>query len=83
MGENGDLKMSVEIYGETYTMKVSDDRQRMMEIVEMVDSMMRQIGQNQLSYKHVAVLAALNIAEEYFKLKDDYQLLINILEEAH
>lgn len=75
MGENGDLKMSVEIYGETYTMKVSDDRQRMMEIVEMVDSMMRQIGQNQLSYKHVAVLAALNIAEEYFKLKDDYQLL--------
>ena len=75
--------MSVEIYGETYTMKVSDDRQRMMEIVEMVDSMMRQIGQNQLSYKHVAVLAALNIAEEYFKLKDDYQLLINILEEAH
>lgn len=83
MGENGDLKMSVEIYGETYTMKVSDDRQRMIEIVEMVDSMMRQIGQNQLSYKHVAVLAALNIAEEYFKLKDDYQLLINILEEAH
>ena len=83
MGENGDLKMSVEIYGETYTMKVSDDRQRMIEIVEMVDSMMRQIGQNQLSYKHVAVLAALNIAEEYFKLKDEYQLLINILEEAH
>lgn len=83
MGENGDSKMSVEIYGETYTMKVSDDRQRMMEIVEMVDGMMRQIGQNQLSYKHVAVLAALNIAEEYFKLKDDYQLLINILEEPH
>jgi len=23
------------------------------------------------------------VAKEYFKLKDDYQLLINILEEAH
>lgn len=85
MADEEKVKLSVEIYGEIYNMKVSQDHGRTLQIVEMVDKMMHKIGSQtqMLSYKDVAVLAALNIAEEYFKLQDDYQVLVNLIEERN
>ena len=44
---------------------------------------MRQVGggQSHLDYRDVAVLAAMNIAEEYFKLQKEYQELVMILDD--
>ena len=77
------LRLSVNIYGETYHMKATDDEERILAIVEMVDGQMREIGDKmpQLKYKDIAVLAALNIAELYFKLKDDYNELVALIDE--
>lgn len=83
MEEMEKVRLSVNIYGETYHMKANDDHERIMEIVNMVDGHMRQIGEkmSSLKYKDIAVLAALNIAEEYFKLRDDYNELVRLIDE--
>ena len=54
-----------------------------MDIAGHVDYMMHKIGDNQpkLDYRDVAVLAAMNIAEEYYQLQQDYQALIDMIDE--
>ncbi|MBO5301560.1 MAG: cell division protein ZapA [Peptococcaceae bacterium] len=34
-----------------------------------------------MDYRDVAVLAAMNIAEEYYQLQQDYQALIDMIDE--
>lgn len=48
-----------------------------------VDQMMHKVGDDQtrLDYRDVAVLAAMNITEEYFKLQREYQELLSIVDE--
>lgn len=77
------VKLSVEIYGETYNMKMTEDQEKMIKIVGLVDTMMHEVGDKQpmLHYKDVAVLAALNLSERYFKLQEDYQVLLDLIEE--
>ena len=78
-------KKNVEIYGQLYTLKVaSEDTEKVEQIAKHVDTMMHQIGDHQtrLDYRDVAVLAAMNIAEEYYKLQKEYEDLVAILEEV-
>lgn len=83
MEANEKTRLSVKIHGETYHMKATENPERVLEIVNMVDEQMNGIAEKMptLNYKDVAVLAALNIAEEYFKLRDDYKVLVDLIEE--
>lgn len=64
-------KLNVEIYGHIYTLRVTPEEKAQVEaITAHVDQMMHKVGDDQtrLDYRDVAVLAAMNITEEYFKL---------------
>lgn len=77
-------KLNVEIYGQVYTLKVTpEEKERVERIAHYVDQMMCKIGdeQSRLDYRDVAVLAAMNIAEEYYKLQQEYQELLSIVDE--
>lgn len=77
-------KLNVEIYGQLYTLRVAPEETAQVEaIAAHVDQMMHKIGvgQNRLDYRDVAVLAAMNIAEEYAKLQQEYQELVAIVDE--
>ena len=77
-------KLNVEIYGQLYTLRVAPEEKVQVEaIAAHVDQMMHKIGdgQNRLDYRDVAVLAAMNIAEEYAKLQQEYQELVAIVDE--
>lgn len=77
------IRLSVDIFGETYHMQATENQENMLKIVAFVNEMMHQVGdgQAQMSFKDVAVLAALNISERYFKLQEDYDLLLGLIEE--
>lgn len=77
-------KLNVEIYGQVYTLRVTSEEQEQVEMIaNHVNQMMKKIGdeQSRLDYRDVAVLAAMNIAEEYYKLQQEYQELLAIVEE--
>ena len=74
-------KLNVEIYGHIYTLRVTPEEKAQVEaITAHVDQMMHKVGDDQtrLDYRDVAVLAAMNITEEYFKLQREYQELLSI-----
>ena len=77
-------KLNVELYGQKYTFRASlEERQELLAIAAHVDAMMHKVGDHQpkLDYRDVAVLAAMNIAEEYYQLQQDYQALIDMIDE--
>ena len=78
-------KINVEIYDQRYTLRVTtEELERVRSIAGHVDAMMHQIGDSQprLDYRDVAVLAAMNITEELYKLQQEHQQLLDFLEEA-
>ncbi len=76
-------KVTVKIYGEDYVVKGYAKPGYIEGIGAYVDKKMRLIGQKNphLSLTKVAVLAALNIADELYKLQEDYDSLAKLLEE--
>ncbi|HHW42113.1 MAG TPA: cell division protein ZapA [Syntrophomonadaceae bacterium] len=76
-------KVTVKIYGEEYTIKGFAGAEYIEGIAAYVDKKMRLIGNKNphLSVSKVAVLAALNIADELNKLQEDYDSLVKLLEE--
>lgn len=80
--EDKKVKIPVEIYGEKFTLKGGHSAQDMRNLAEHVDRKMQQIGtrNTRLSKSHVAILTALNIADELQKLQDDYDSLMKIIE---
>ncbi len=77
-------KISVEMYGQMYTLRVMpEEKQNVLAIAHHVDEMMHKVGDSQgrLDYRDVAVLAAMNLAEEYFKLQREYEELLTIVNE--
>lgn len=64
-------KVIVRIYGQEYTMVGCESREYMQKVANYVDDKMIDIAKNskKLSTAMVAVLTALNIADEYFKTK--------------
>lgn len=77
-------KLTVAIYGQSYTLRVTSETEAAVaKVADYVDEMMHKVGdkQNHLDFRDVAVLAAMNITEEYFRLKEDYQQLVEVIEE--
>lgn len=75
-------KVTVEIFGEAYTLKGDVEEEEVRRIAALVDQRMRQLarGNARLSAAKIAVLAALNLAEEQRKLEKDYQELLELLD---
>lgn len=76
--------VQVEIYNDTYNIKGNCDEKHILQIADYVDKKMNHIGQRNphLSLKQIAVLTSINIADELFKLQNDYDKLVQVLEEG-
>ena len=72
MGEN-DNRVTVRIKGQEYTISGDKPRDYIMKIADHVDTLMKDIAEaaGVSSNSSVAVLAAINIADEYFSLQNE------------
>ncbi len=75
-------RIVVEIFGDNYALK-TDDPDYMRNLAKLVDQQMRRTGRNVRSFdgKKIAVMTALQFADEYYRLKNDYDELMELLDE--
>jgi cell division protein ZapA len=76
-------RVSVEIFNQEYIVKGNENSEYIEMLAAYVDRRMRMIDQrnHSLSIGKVAVLTALNLADELNKLQEDYDELVKVLEE--
>jgi cell division protein ZapA len=76
-------QIRVNIFGSEYTLRADNDGNIVEKIAQYVDEKMREIDRNQTlkSTTRVAILAALNIAEELFQERIYRKKLLNQLNE--
>lgn len=77
-------KLTVNIYNDEYVIKGQADQDHIERVANYVDRMMKQISQKNpgLSPKQLAVLTAINVTDELLSLKENYDDLIKLLDEA-
>lgn len=77
-------RVEVEIYGDYYVLKGEGSTENFQRLAQYVNSKMRALAERntRLSRHQTAVLAALNIAEELRKLREEYDNLVRIIELA-
>ncbi len=71
--------VEVKIMGQKFTLRSDDDEQHIRRVAEYVDGKMHEVSKS-TSPKgkySVAVLVALNIADEYHRLKDGHESVAN------
>ncbi len=80
--EDNRTRAIVEIYGEEYIVRGDSPPDYIAMIARYVDKKMKQIGNrnSQLSVSKIAVLTALNIADELSKLQEDYDNLVKLMD---
>jgi cell division protein ZapA len=87
MTEKTDSKLiPVEIFGETYKVRGDEDRGYIADLARYVDAKMKSITEASRTGDSlkVAILAALNIADEYFKLQRKHEdSRIRVAEQAN
>ncbi len=68
-------RVTVHIMGEEYILKGTSAPEKMLNVGRYVDRLMRSLSENnhQMSKQKIAVLAALNLADELLKLKEEKQ----------
>ncbi|MFC2740849.1 cell division protein ZapA [uncultured Selenomonas sp.] len=76
-------KVVVEIFGEVYPLKSDEPADYVRQLAKLVDDNMRDVAKKTRSFSgtKIGVLAALQLADEYCKLKKDYDELLALLEE--
>lgn len=76
-------KVVVDIFNEEYVVKGTENKEYIEMLAAYVDRRMRMIQQRNinLSTTKIAVLTALNLADELNKLQEDYDELVRALEE--
>ena len=69
--------VQVEIFGQTYAVRAGTDRAYVERLAAHVDAQMREIGRSAgaVDSLRVAVLAALNIADETFRLREEVRAM--------
>ncbi len=75
-------KITVEIYGESYALKGDVEPERIIRLAAMLDERMKKTAKANLrmSPTKIAVLTALNIADEFLRLEQDYLDLLELIE---
>ena len=76
------FRVRVDIFGRQYTLRGSGSPDRLTRIAKLVDGKMNELfAQNgRLDVHTLAILAALNFAEEYHSLAEEYDALLRALE---
>ena len=76
-------KVTVEVFGELYSLKSDIELERVIKVAAFVDERMKKISKSNscLSPNRVAILAALNLAEEFLQLERNYKELVKMVEE--
>lgn len=76
-------KMTLSIHGINYSIRTAHSKEQAENIADYVNEKMAEVEKYQpnLNYRDVAVLAALNISEEYLNLKEEYEQLLEIINE--
>lgn len=82
--ESEEKQIVVKIMGDEYLIRGTDTPEYMERIVSYVEGVIDGIGgnQNKLNKCQVAILAALKIADELYKLRQEYQYLDDLLKES-
>lgn len=77
-------RIVVKIMGDEYVIRGTDSPEYVDRIVSYVEGIIDGVGdnQNKLNKCQVAVLAALKIADELYKLRQEYQYLDDLLKES-
>ncbi len=75
-------RIVIEIFGDTYPLR-SDEPEHLREIAGLVDMEMKKMARsiNSFDGRKIAVLTALKLADDYKKLKDDYDEMVALLDE--
>ncbi|SDP38064.1 cell division protein ZapA [Selenomonas ruminantium] len=75
-------RVVVDIYGTSYPLK-TDNPQHMKQLAAALDKRMKIMSRAVRTFdeRKIAVLTALEIAEDYYKLKKDYDELVDLLDE--
>ncbi len=73
MEEKGKNRVTVNIMGEEYVLRGSSSTEDMYRVGRYVDQLMKSLAEKniQMSKQKIAVLAALNLADELIKFKED------------
>jgi len=81
--EDGKNRLSVEIYGQQYRLSGKASSSHMRMVARYVDDKMKEIAQGnfRLDTAKIAVLSSVNIADEYFRLRQEYEELLRLLQE--
>lgn len=77
-------RIIVKIMGDEYVIRGTDSREYIERIVSYVEGVIESISdnQNKLNKCQIAVLAALRIADELYKLRQEYQYLDELLKDS-
>jgi cell division protein ZapA len=75
--------LDVEILGQKFTISSDAEEGYMLKIAGYVDGKMQELMQNTkpVAKTNVAMLAALNIADEYHRLKDTHEAILDRLDQ--
>ncbi|SFH96374.1 cell division protein ZapA [Selenomonas caprae] len=75
-------RVVVEIYGNSYPLR-TDNPQHMRKLAAELDKKMKFMSRAVRSFddRKIAVLTALQLAEEYYQLKQDYDELVELIED--
>ena len=75
-------RVDIEIFGEYYTLKGGSSQEEKLALARYVNRKMIQLAtrNSKLSKSQTAVLAALNIADELIKLREEHDNLMRMLE---
>ncbi len=65
--------VKVDIFGHDYVLKSDSDDNHIQRVADLVDEKMKEVSAttNSKTVLNIAILAALNIADEYLKIKDE------------
>ncbi len=71
---------SVEIFGQTYSVRGEGDPDYLMELARLVDSRMRDVAAQvaTIDPMKIAILAALNIADEFSRYRSQHERAVGI-----
>lgn len=77
-------RIRVDIYGQEYQLRGKASIEHMRLVAGLVDDKMREIarGNPRLDLNRLSVLAAVNIADEYMRLRQEYEELLKLLERS-
>jgi cell division protein ZapA len=76
-------RLTLRVYGEDYPLKSSADEDYLRSLGDYVDAAMRRVAgsQSKLGTGRIAVLAAIQIADELFRLRQEHATLTSIFED--